>query len=110
MLNQLPAQIVCFQVVVRTERMNDPHLVAGAASGNVEALFEEFLIPQRKSTALGGVDQRDKHNVALVPLELRGVSAEYAMKFIAVGRDVRTDQIVDFDGLLVANQRNHSEA
>src|ERR1700674_1659182 len=31
------------------------------------------------------------------------------MEFVAVGRDVRTDQVVDFDGLLVTNQRNHSE-
>jgi len=43
-------------------------------------------------------------------LELGSVSAEYAVEFVAVGRDVGTDQIVDFDGLLVANQRNHSEA
>src|SRR6476646_9725816 len=31
------------------------------------------------------------------------------MEFVTIGRDVRTDQAVDLDGLLVANQRNHSE-
>src|SRR5882724_1780242 len=110
MLNQLPPKVVRFQVVVRTERMNDPHLVSGAASGDIEALFEEFLIPQRERTTLSGVDQRDENHVTLVSLELRGVSAEHAMEFVAVRRDVCADQVVDFDGLLVANQRNYSEA
>jgi hypothetical protein len=32
------------------------------------------------------------------------------MELVAVGRDVRPDEAVDFDGLLVADQRNHSEA
>ena len=109
MLDQLPAKVVGLQVIVRTERMHDPHLVAGAAGGDIEALLEKFLIPQRKRTALGGVDQRDEHHVALISLELRGVSAEYAMEFVAVGRDVRTDQVVNFDGLLVTNQRNRTE-
>jgi len=63
MLNQLPAKVVRFQIVVRTGRMNDPHLISGAASGDIEALFEKFLIPQRK-------------RIALVSLELHGVSAE----------------------------------
>src|SRR5229473_103637 len=60
MLNQLPAKVVRFQVVVGTERMNDPHLVAGAAGGDIKTLFEEFLIPQREGTALGGVHQGDE--------------------------------------------------
>jgi hypothetical protein len=65
--------------------MNDPHLIAGAASGDIKTLFEEFLIPQGERTALGGVDQGDEHHVALITLELRGVSAEHAMEFVTVG-------------------------
>src|SRR5579863_6194720 len=84
-LNQLPAKVVRLQIVVRTERMDDPHLVSGPAGGDIEALFEEFLIPKRKRTAVGGIDQRDKDNVALVALKLRGVSAKYAMELVAVG-------------------------
>jgi len=110
MLDQLPAEVVRFQVVLRVERMNDPHLIAGAASRDVETLFEEFLVAQGERTTFGRVHQGDEHHVAFVSLELRGVPAEYAMEFVAVGRDVGTDQVVDFDGLLVANQRNHSEA
>src|SRR6266850_1793693 len=110
MLDQLPAEVVRFQVVLRVERMNDPHLIAGAASRDVETLFEEFLVAQGERTTFGRVHQGDEHHVAFVSLELRGVPAEYAMEFVAVGRDVGTDQVVDFDGLLVANQRNHSDA
>jgi hypothetical protein len=58
----------------------------------------------------GGVDEGDKDDVALVTLELRGVSAEDAVEFVAIGRDVRANEIVDFDGLLIANERNNSEA
>ena len=90
--------------------MNNPHLVTGAAGSDIKTLFEEFLIAQGERTALAGIDHGDKHHVALVSLELRGIPAEYAMEFVAVGRDVRTDEIVDFDGLLIANQRNDSEA
>jgi len=52
MLNQLAAKVVGFQVVVRTERMDNPHLVAGAAGRDIEALLEKFLIAQREGTAL----------------------------------------------------------
>ena len=110
MLDQLTAKVVRFQIVLRTERMNNPHLVTGAAGSDIKTLFEEFLIAQGERTALAGIDHGDKHHVALVSLELRGIPAEYAMEFVAVGRDVRTDEIVDFDGLLIANQRNDSEA
>ena len=40
----VPTKVVGFQIVVRSERMNDPHLVTSAASGDVETLFEKFLI------------------------------------------------------------------
>src|ERR1700741_1118275 len=110
MLNQLPAQIIGFQVVLRTERMDDPHLVAGATGCDVKALLEEFLIAQRKHAALGGIDQGDKHHIALVTLELRGVAAKDAMKFIAARGNMRADEIVDFDSLLIADQRYHADA
>ncbi len=90
--------------------MNDPHLVASAAGGDVKTLFEQFLIPQRERTVLSGVDQRNEHHVAFVSLELRGVSAKDAMEFVAFGRNMGADQVVDFDGLLIADQRNHPEA
>src|SRR3989442_13083051 len=32
------------------------------------------------------------------------------MKFVAVGREMGTEKVVDLDGLLVADQRNHAEA
>ena len=90
--------------------MNDPHLVFGAARGDIKTLLEEFLIPQRQGTALRSIDQRDEHHIALVSLELRGVSAEYPVEFVALGGYVRAHQVVDLDGLLVADQRNYSEA
>jgi len=43
-------------------------------------------------------------------LELRGVSAEHSMQFVTIGRNSGADQVVDFDGLLVANQRNYADA
>src|SRR5258707_14372632 len=90
--------------------MHDPHLVSCAAGGDIKTLLEEFLIAQRESTVLGGVDQGDEHHVAFVALELRGVSAEHAMEFVAVGGNVRADEGVDFDGLLVSHQIKYSEA
>src|SRR3981189_461909 len=109
MLNQLAAKGVRFQVDVRAEGMNDPHLVACAAGSDIETLFEKFLIAQRERASFICIDQRNENHVALVTLELRGVSAQYPMEFIAIWRNVRANQVVDFDGLLVAHQRNHSE-
>jgi hypothetical protein len=65
--------------------MNDPHLISGAASGDIKPLFEKFLIPQRQRTALRCVDEGNEHHVALVSLELRGVSAQYAVEFVPIG-------------------------
>ncbi len=110
MLNQLAAKVVRFQVNVRAEGVNDPHLVACAAGSDIETLFEKFLIAQRERAAFSCIDQRNENHVALVTLELRGVSAQHPMEFVAVGRNVRANQVIDFDGLLVAHQRNHSEA
>src|ERR1700739_2163092 len=56
------------------------------------------------------VQQRDKNNIALVTLELRRISAEHPMEFVAVRRDMRANQIVYFNSLLVPHERNHTEA
>ena len=77
-LDELAAEIVGLEVVTGAERMDDPHLVAGAACGHIETLFEQFLVPEGQGAALGGVDEGDKDNVALVALELRGVPAQNA--------------------------------
>src|SRR5260370_36160258 len=70
MLDQLTAQVVGFEVVVGTEGVDNPHLVAGAAGGDVEALLDEFLVAQKARAALSSVNQRDEHDVAVVALEL----------------------------------------
>src|SRR5260370_24110005 len=75
MLDQLTAQVVGFEVVVGTEGVDNPHLVAGAAGGDVEALLEEFLVAKRERAALSSVNQRDEHDVTFVDLQLSGVSA-----------------------------------
>src|SRR5216110_1947004 len=59
---------------------------------------------------LGGIDKGNKNNVALVTLELSGVSAKHAMQLVPVGRDVRADEIVNLNRLLVTHQRHHTEA
>src|SRR5258708_12420946 len=89
--------------------MTTPPLGACTAGSDMETLFEQFRIAQRERTALGGIDNGDKHHVALVSLELCGIPAEHAMEFVTVGRDVRTDEIVDFYGLPIPNQRNHPQ-
>src|SRR4029077_10078339 len=61
-------------------------------------------------SAVGSVNQGDEDDITLVALELRGVSAEHAMEFVAIRRNVSADQVVDFDGLLVAHQRSYAEA
>src|SRR5258706_14386488 len=90
--------------------MDDPHLVAGAAGGHVETLLEEFLIAKRQGPALGSINEGDKDDVALVALELRGVTAEKVALFVTVRRDVLAKEIVNFNGLLVAHQRDDAEA
>ncbi len=89
--------------------MDNPHLVAAAAGGDVEALLEEFLVAEGKRTALRGVHQRDEDDIALVALKLSGVTAEQAVEFIAVRRKMRAEKIVNLDGLLVTDQRNDAE-
>jgi hypothetical protein len=83
--DELTAKIVGFEVVVGTQRVDNPHLIAGAAGGDVEALLEEFLVAKRERAALCGVNQRNEDYVAFVALELGGVSAEKAVELVAVG-------------------------
>src|SRR5712692_3334871 len=109
-LNQLAAQVVGLEVIVGTEGVHNQHLVASATGGDVEALLEQFLIAKRERAALSGVHQRDEDDVALVALELSGVTAQEAMEFVAVGREMRPEEIINIDGLFVADQRNHAEA
>src|SRR5712692_10614769 len=110
MFDQLAAKIVGLEIVVGTEGVDNPHLVASAAGGDVEALLEQFLIAKRERAALSGVNQRNKDDVAFVALELSGVTAEEAMKFVAVGREMRAKKIVNLDGLFIADKRNHAKA
>src|SRR5690349_13662876 len=51
-LDQLPTEVVGLQIVVGTQRVYDPHLIARAACRDVESLLEEFLVPQRERAAL----------------------------------------------------------
>src|SRR5262249_4463565 len=67
------------------------------------------LVAKRKRAALGGVHKRNKDDVAFVSLELSGVSAKHEMEFVAIGRDPRTNQVVNFNGLFVANERDDAE-
>src|SRR5438477_10191227 len=90
--------------------MHHPHLVTRAAGRNVKALLEEFLVAHGKWAALCSIHERDENNVALVALELRGVAAEQAVKLVAIGRDARAQEIVDFERLLIADQRKDYEA
>jgi len=65
--------------------VDNPHLVASGAGGDVEALLETILIAKRERAALRGVNQRNEDDVAFVAWNLSGVTAQKAMKFVAVG-------------------------
>src|SRR5262249_1457975 len=108
-LDELAAEIVGLQVVVWAQGVNNPHLVARTAGGNIETLLKEFLIAEGKRAAFGSIDKRNKNDVALIALELCGVSAKYAVELVAIRRNTRANQVVDFDGLLVANERDDPE-
>jgi len=41
---------------------------------------------------------------------LGGVTAQKVMEVVAVGRETGAEEIVDLDGLFIADQRNHAEA
>jgi hypothetical protein len=84
MFDELPAKIVGFEVVVGPQRVDNPHLVASAAGGNVEPLFEEFLITQRQGSALCSVNEGDKNDVAFIALELCGIAAQQAMTLVSI--------------------------
>jgi len=109
-LDQLTAKVVGLEVVVGTERVDNPHLVAGAAGGDVEALLEQLLVAEGERAALCSVNQRDEDDVAFVALELGGVSTEEAVELVAVGRKMGTEKIINLDGLFITDQRNHAEA
>src|SRR5712664_4755336 len=108
--DQLAAKIVGLEIVVGIKRVDNPHLVAGAAGGDVETLLEQFLVAEGERAALRSVNQRDEDDVAFVALELGGISAEEAVELVAVGREMGTEKIVNLDGLFIADQRNHAEA
>src|SRR5713101_6486296 len=109
-LDQLAAKVVRLEIVVGSKGMDNPHLIAGAAGGDVETLLEEFLVAEGERSALRGVNQRNEDDVALVALELSSVTAKKTVEFVAVGREMGTEKIIDLDGLLIADQRNHAEA
>src|SRR6266436_4199112 len=48
--------------------------------------------------------------VAFVALELSSVTAKESMEFVAVRRKMPTEKIVNLDGLVIADKRNHTEA
>src|SRR5207245_10782896 len=104
------AKVFGLEVVVRAERMDDPHLVTGAAGGDVETLLEKFLVAERKSAARCGIHKGNENHIAVIGLELRGIAAEQAVKLVAIGCDMSAQPIVDFDGLLVAEHVNDEEA
>src|ERR1700682_2346603 len=108
-LDELAAEIVGLEVVTGAKRMDDPHLVAGAAGGHVETLLEQFLIAEGQGAALGSVDEGDKDDVALVALELRGVPAQNAAKLVSLWRDVLAKEIINFNRLFVAHQRDDTK-
>src|SRR2546422_1013639 len=108
--DQLAAKIVGLEVIVGIERVDNPHLVAGTAGGDVETLLEQFLVAEGERAALRGVNERDEDDVALVALELRGVSTEEAMELVAVRGKMTAEQVIDLQRLIVADQRNHAEA
>src|SRR5260370_977606 len=108
--DQLATKVVSLEVVVGTEGVDDPDLVEGGGGGGVEALLEQFLVGEGERAALRSVNQRDEDDVAFVALELGSVSAEEAVELVAVGREMRTEKIVNLDGLFIADQRNHAEA
>jgi hypothetical protein len=80
----LAAEIVRLQVILRTKRVNDPHLIAGTARGHIETLLEQFLVAKGKRSALRRVNQGYKDHVAFITLELSGISAEEAVEFVAI--------------------------
>src|SRR5262249_31708364 len=58
---QLPAQVAMFEVLLRVEGMDNPHLVPAPAGSDVEALFKDLLIAQAQGPALVRIDQRDEN-------------------------------------------------
>src|SRR5256885_2611940 len=59
---------------------------------------------------LGGIDKRNKNDVAFIALELGGVSAKHAVQLVPVGRNMRANEIVNLNRLLVTYQRYHAKA
>src|SRR5260370_3994181 len=110
MFDPLAGKIVGIEIVVGTEGVENPHLVAGGAGGDVEAVLEQFLIAKRERAPLSGVNQRNEDDVAFVALELSGITAQKAMKFVAVGREMGAEKIVNLDGLFITDKRNHAKA
>lgn len=53
--------------------MDDPHLIAGPASSNVEPLLELLGFAEGKRSTLGNIHERKEHGVAFVPLKLGAV-------------------------------------
>src|SRR5881396_2126703 len=59
---------------------------------------------------LGGIDKGNKNDVTFIALELSGVSAKHAVQLVPVGRNMRANEIVNLNRLLVTHQRYHAEA
>ena len=56
--------------------MHDPHLVASAAGGDVEALLEQFLVPERERAArVKGQPVADSEAAVWVSERRRGPAA-----------------------------------
>jgi hypothetical protein len=82
--------------------MDEPHLIAGAAGGDIEALFEKLSVAKRERASFGGIDHRKKDNISFVALELGGISAKDPVLFVDVRCEMVSEETLYLDGLLLA--------
>ena len=112
--DQAAAEVAGLEVGFGVEGMDDPELVARAADGDIVAFFEKVL---RSGVALGvgafvwrAVHHGQEDDIAFVALELGCVAAEQAVFGENIRGDAGAQFAVDENGLLVAEERDDSEA
>src|ERR1700674_4634275 len=88
--------------------MNNPHLISGAARGNVEALLKHLLFAEWQGPAFSSIHDRKEHEIALVTLKLCCSTTENSAALKFFRRKASAQLLLDLERLVFPDKRDNA--
>ena len=108
MFNEAATIISRLQIGFVIQAVDDPHLVARTTRCDIVSLFENLFpafLPHWMWWRFGwGIHNGQKHDIALIALELCRVAAKNLRRLIFRQFDSMAQDGINFQGLLITNQ------